>query len=94
VIYGTDSAGWFARDPATLAARLHAAGKPLPALFVDSGVDDLYTPQSRAFRDALTARGISITYREWPGAHTWDYWRAHVGESLTWIGARIGATSR
>jgi S-formylglutathione hydrolase FrmB len=90
-IFGTDSAGWYSRDPATIAARLKASGTPLPHLFVDSGTEDVYTPQSRAFRDAMQARGIPLEYREWPGAHTWTYWRAHVGESLTWIGARIGS---
>jgi S-formylglutathione hydrolase FrmB len=88
-IFGTDSAGWYSRDPATIAARLKASGTPLPQLFVDSGTEDVYTPQSRAFRDAMRARGIPLEYHEWPGAHTWTYWRAHVGESLSWIAARI-----
>ena len=90
-IFGTDSAGWYSRDPATMAARLKSSGTPLPHLFVDSGTEDVYTPQSRAFRDAMRARDIPLEYREWPGAHTWTYWRAHVGESLTWIGTRIGS---
>jgi putative tributyrin esterase len=88
-IFGTDSAGWYSRDPATIAARLRSTGAPLPHLFVDSGTEDVYTPQSRAFRDAMRTRGIPLEYREWPGEHTWAYWRAHLGESLTWIGARI-----
>lgn len=91
VIFGTDSAGWYSRDPATMAAGLKAAGKPIPALFADAGVADIYLPQSRAFRDALAARAIPLEYREWPGAHDWPYWRGHVGESLAWIAARIAA---
>lgn len=89
VVFGADSASWLARDPATLAARLKAAGKPLPAFFADAGTDDPYTPESRAFRTALASLGVDITYHEWPGAHTWEYWRAHVGGSLTWIAAHI-----
>lgn len=89
-IFGADSASWLARDPAQMAARVAAFGKPMPALFVDAGTDDAYTPESRAFRDAMAAQRIPLTYREWPGGHTWDYWRAHVGESLAWIAARIG----
>lgn len=93
VVFGADSASWLARDPATLAVRLHRAGKPVPALYVDAGAGDVYTPESRAFRDAVTAAGIAISYHEWPGAHTWTYWRAHVGESLRWLAGRI-ATPR
>jgi S-formylglutathione hydrolase FrmB len=93
VIFGNDSAGWYARDPATIAARLKATGQTLPALFVDTGTEDIYTPQSRAFRDAMAALGAPVEYREWPGAHTWSYWRAHLPESLAWIGQRIAATS-
>jgi putative tributyrin esterase len=89
VIYGSDSAGWYARDPATLAKRLKDRNATMPALFADAGVADIYTPQSRAFRDAMTRIGVPFEYHEWPGAHTWDYWRAHVGESLAWIGRRI-----
>jgi S-formylglutathione hydrolase FrmB len=91
VIFGTDSAGWLSRDPATLANRLKSAGRPLPALFADVGVADAYLPHSRAFVAALQASAIPIAYREWPGAHTWDYWRTHVGESLSWIGRQIGS---
>jgi enterochelin esterase-like enzyme len=33
---------------------------------------------------------VPHAYAEWPGAHDWKYWRAHVGESLAFLGARIG----
>jgi len=29
-------------------------------------------------------------YREWPGTHNWDYWRAHVAQSLVWMAGKIG----
>ncbi len=92
-IFGADSASWFARDPAQMAARVVASGMPMPALFVDAGTADVYAAQSRSFAQAMQARGTPITYREWPGAHTWDYWRAHVGESLSWIGRQIGSSA-
>ncbi|HVZ49753.1 MAG TPA: alpha/beta hydrolase family protein [Gemmatimonadaceae bacterium] len=89
VVFGADSVAWAARDPATLAARLRRAGKPLPALFADAGTADPYTAESRAFHDAMTSLGVRMTYHEWPGGHTWDYWRAHVGQSLAWLAGRI-----
>lgn len=90
-VFGTDSAGWFMRDPATRAIRLANEGRPLPQLFADAGRDDPYFPQTRAFVEAVRARGIAVEYREWPGTHDWNYWRSHVGESLAWIAGRIAA---
>lgn len=89
VVFGADSASWLARDPATLAVGLQRAGTPIPALFADAGTDDPYTPESRAFHSAVTSAGIDMTYHEWPGGHTWAYWRAHVGESLRWLADHI-----
>ncbi len=89
VVFGADSASWHARDPATRAHQLADDGDALPALFADVGRDDIYAPQTRVFVEAMASRGIRVAYREWPGGHTWDYWRAHVGESLAWIAGRI-----
>ncbi len=86
---GPDTAAWFARDPARRAARLVAAGTPVPALFIDVGASDGLADQSRAFAWELTRLGIAHTYAEWPGAHNWRYWYAHVGESLRWLAERI-----
>jgi S-formylglutathione hydrolase FrmB len=86
---GRDLYGWTARDPARMAKRALARGAALPPLLIDAGKDDPFTPQSRAFVVAARALGGRVTYREWPGKHDWDYWRAHVGESLVWLGSRI-----
>jgi putative tributyrin esterase len=86
---GRDLYGWTARDPARMAMRARARGATLPPLMIDAGADDPFTPQSRAFVAAARALGDSVTYREWPGAHDWDYWLAHVGQSLAWMAAHI-----
>jgi S-formylglutathione hydrolase FrmB len=88
---GRDTAAWWARDPGRLAARVRRERPSLlPALHVDVGTDDRLLAQNRAFRDVVTSLGVPLAYAEWPGAHTWAYWRAHVGESLDWMLARIG----
>lgn len=87
--FGDDTASWYARDPAHLARRLRAAGGPMPALFVDGGTDDGLIDESRAFHAELVALGVPHRYAEWPGGHDWRYWRAHVGESLAWLAARL-----
>ncbi|HUF26981.1 MAG TPA: alpha/beta hydrolase family protein [Gemmatimonadaceae bacterium] len=89
-VFGRDTADWWAREPARLASIAEARGR-LPAMLIDVGVDDsLVIDRNRAFRDRLAELGIAHTYREWPGGHTWSYWRAHVGESLRWIAGHIG----
>jgi S-formylglutathione hydrolase FrmB len=89
---GRDTAAWWARDPARLAARARGASRPAPApaLFADVGRGDALVGQNRAFRDALATLGVPLAYAEWPGAHTWDYWRAHAGEGLAWLAERVG----
>lgn len=84
---GLDTTSWWRRDPARLLAATRATARP--ALFVDVGVDDQFVDESRAFRAAATGAGATVTYAEWPGSHSWAYWRAHVAESLAWIAARV-----
>lgn len=93
LIFGADSASWNSRDPAHTLARLRAAGRPLPPLYADCGTSDTFLAQSRAFADAMRAQGVPLEYHEYPGDHAWTYWRAHVGQSLAWLGARIAAGS-
>lgn len=91
--FGEAIAEWRARDPARLAAADVRRREPVPALFVDIGRADERVDRNRAFAAALDSLGVSLHYAEWPGAHTWDYWRAHLPESLRWI-AGIIAVSR
>jgi S-formylglutathione hydrolase FrmB len=90
--FGRDTNGWWARDPGRLARRLRDE-RPgeMPALFLDVGVDDYTREQNRALHFTLEQLRVPHAYAEWPGAHDWRYWRAHVGESLAWLGARIAA---
>lgn len=88
---GRDTAEWWSRDPGRRLDRLIAkSGKEaVPALFADVGTEDGLVDQSRAFRAHAEDRGVAVTYQEWSGKHDFQYWRAHVGESLAWIAARI-----
>ncbi len=90
--FGRDTAAWWSRDPGRRLERLVGQrGKSLvPALFADCGADDPLVDENRAFRWKTEQVGVPIVYHEWPGKHEWPYWRAHVGESLQWIGTVIG----
>ncbi|MEO6445607.1 MAG: alpha/beta hydrolase family protein [Gemmatimonadaceae bacterium] len=88
--FGSDAAGWIARDPARLAARLVNQGDvQVPAIFIDCGTEDGLIDQSRALRHELQRLGITPAYAEWPGKHDWDYWRRHSPESLTWLARQL-----
>lgn len=89
-VFGRDTADWWAREPARIAERAIASGATLPQLYVDVGVNDpLVVGGNRIFRVEMQRLGIPLTYHEWPGAHTWSYWREHVPESLHWIAERV-----
>ena len=64
-----------------LAAMAKSTGN-LPRLKIDCGVDDFLLSSSRAFRDGLAKMNIDFRYDEFAGAHTWDYWDAHVREGI------------
>lgn len=87
--FGTDTLAWRGRDPAVLAERLAARVKrgeaAWPALRFDIGVDDPWLPHNRDFGASLTRLGVVHEYREYPGAHTWGYWREHVRESVAFL---------
>jgi putative tributyrin esterase len=90
--FGRDTAAWWSRDPARRLQRLIALrGKSaVPEMFADVGKDDPFVEQTRAFKWEAWQQGIPIEYHEWTGTHDWAYWKAHVPESLHWIGAQIG----
>jgi putative tributyrin esterase len=89
--FGKDTTAWWSRDPGRRLEKLVAKHgvAAVPALFVDCGTEDGLIDESRVFRWVAEKNGVAVTYHEWPGEHNWAYWRAHVPESLSWIGARI-----
>ncbi len=88
-IFGRDTIGWYARDPSRLVGRLVTSGTPVPSIYVDVGVGDVFLDQNRAFAATLRGFGLSHRYHEHPGGHDWTYWRAHVPTSLMWLLTRI-----
>jgi S-formylglutathione hydrolase FrmB len=89
-VFGKDTTGWLSRDPARKAERLARNGvTQWPALFVDCGTEDFLLGQNRFFRRRAAALGIPLRYAEWPGNHTWTYWRRHGPESAAWIADKV-----
>lgn len=54
-------------------------------IYIDCGTADESIEGSRRFDRQLTELGIAHEYHEYPGSHTWGYWRAHLKQSLVSI---------
>ena len=62
------------------------------ALYLDCGVADESIEENRAFHQQLLRLGIPHTYREFPGTHTWGYWRTHLADLLGALAPRLRGT--
>ena len=88
-IFGSGALSNGPHDPLYHARRAKRAGR-LPALLVDCGVDDFLIESNRAFTRDLTRAKIPHIYREFPGAHDWDYWNLHIREALAFHATNLG----
>lgn len=79
-IFGDDPRG-SDHDPSALALRALAAGN-MPRVLLDCGTEDFLLPDNRALHSRWESEKIPHIYREFPGAHNWDYWDEHVRDAL------------
>lgn len=70
-------------------ARKLVRSRNRPALRFDCGADDFLIEQNRQFHAYLGRIGFQHEYAEHPGEHTWDYWDAHVQETLRFVWRRL-----
>lgn len=84
LIYGDDPSGTEG-DLMYLASRLMEGKEPRPQLFQCCGTEDFLYRDNLTFRDYSRRIGLSVEYREGPGAHTWSYWDATIQEVLAWM---------
>jgi enterochelin esterase-like enzyme len=55
-----------------------------PSLFMDIGEDDQELKLAREVESLFTANGLAHEWRLYSGAHTEEYWSAHVREYIEW----------
>jgi enterochelin esterase-like enzyme len=58
----------------------------LPRIRFDCGTEDDLLPHNRALHQQMLDAGIAHEYHEFPGAHTWLYWREHLRDTLRFFG--------
>jgi S-formylglutathione hydrolase FrmB len=80
-IGGISMGGYGAFDLAhrARAGRFCAVGGHSPAFWLSA---DPFRPYDAEIVRALKARGARLTSRIWPGDHSGEYWRAHIGRYL------------
>ena len=93
--FGNDLPAWRWRDPAyRVRSLLDEPTSPdtrIPALYMDVGSSDPIADDTRVFDAELTILGVPHQFSEYPGTHNWDYWSAHVAQSLAWIASHIAS---
>ncbi|MCP6761730.1 MAG: esterase family protein [Fischerella sp. CENA71] len=59
-------------------------------IYLDTGTSDIEEmEEAKQFTKVLSQLKISNVFREFPGGHTWNYWREHLADSLTFVGEQF-----
>ncbi|WP_138501492.1 alpha/beta hydrolase [Nostoc sp. PA-18-2419] len=59
-------------------------------IYLDSGKSDTEEiKEAEKFSQVLDKLKIYHSFREFPGSHTWKYWREHLADSLTFVGEQF-----
>lgn len=71
--------------------RLASTSFPNSAGIVAVGTgDSIYEPQGKQVYAAAKAAGMEVTLQELPGGHSWQVWKAGLGNNLDWLCRRLG----
>ncbi len=87
-MYGTREIDGTEEDVFGSARKIIAAKGPFPRIYHAIGKDDfLLEPahQTRDFFQAVPGNPFDYTYVQDEGAHTWEYWDAHIQDFLKFI---------
>jgi enterochelin esterase-like enzyme len=60
----------------------------LPAIFMDIGESDQEVDMALSVVDIFTQNGIPLEWHLYTGAHTEEYWSAHVAEYIGWYASQ------
>lgn len=72
------------KDPEELIRRLKAGGSSIPEIYMACGTEDFLLDVNVRLHGFLAEEGVEHTYKETPGAHTWDFWNEKIGDALEW----------
>lgn len=91
-IFGPDARG--SSDDVFALAKSYADGTRLrdtmPALRFDCGAEDYLFEENRRFHAHLQKLDLPHQYQEHSGAHNWEYWDAHIKETIAFFARELG----
>lgn len=61
-------------------------GVALPRLYQECGTEDFLYNANVKFRDLARSLDVDLTYKERPGAHSWDFWDTCFRSAIDWMG--------
>ena len=76
------------KDPLGCAKKILADGLPCPRIYHACGDEDFLLPSARKTRDffqSIPGNPFDYHFVEDPGAHTWDFWDAHIREFVEYL---------
>ncbi|MEH2262398.1 alpha/beta hydrolase [Nostoc sp.] len=77
-------------SPITYIKSIPTPAKNRLRIYLDSGTSDIEEiDAAKNFSKVLNNLKISNSFRQFPGSHTWQYWREHLADSLTFVGEQF-----
>ncbi|MBE9206940.1 esterase family protein [Nostoc sp. LEGE 06077] len=77
-------------SPITYIKTLPTPAKKRLRIYLDSGTSDTEEiDDAKEFAQVLNQQKVYNLFRQFPGSHTWQYWREHLADSLTFAGEQF-----
>ncbi|MBW4630497.1 MAG: esterase family protein [Iphinoe sp. HA4291-MV1] len=77
-------------SPVTYINTISPQNKKRLKIYLDSGKQDIEELQeAQQFSQVLSQLKVYNMFRQFPGSHTWKYWRTHLADSLTFVGEQF-----
>ncbi|MCC5646522.1 esterase family protein [Nostoc sp. CHAB 5824] len=77
-------------SPITYIKSIPTPAKKRLRIYLDSGKSDIEEiDEAKKFAKVLNKLTIYNLFRQFPGSHTWQYWREHLSDSLTFVGEQF-----
>jgi enterochelin esterase-like enzyme len=77
-------------SPITYIKSIPLQAKRRLKIYLDSGTSDIEEiDEAKQFTKVLNNLKISNLFRQFPGSHTWQYWRENLANSLTFVGEQF-----
>lgn len=88
ILFGNEALDGTMNDPYYLAEEILKEKRPCPRIFHCCGSEDFLLESAHETRDffsKLPGNPFDYTYLEAPGAHTWEFWDAHIRDFIAYL---------